>query len=84
MEIKVEYKGLNNTNYGSNYEEIFKDSGQELNKHILAIQRLDIYRSSKSFNEMDYKNGNKNFFQSDIIFNTIGRHSHNNTKSSFY
>lgn len=37
MEIGAEYKGLNNTNHGSNYDEIFKDSGWELNKHILAI-----------------------------------------------
>lgn len=45
METKAQYETLSNTNYASNYDEIFEYYNLELDEQILAINKLDIYSS---------------------------------------
>ena len=41
MKTGAENEALNNTDYGSNYNEIFKNNDPELDGQILLIDKLD-------------------------------------------
>lgn len=75
---------MSNTNYGSNYNEIFEDSSPELDGQTLAINELDIYLSNELSSETDYKDGNDEVFQEDSPVNSISRHNQGNRNFLIY
>ena len=56
MNTIAEYEALSDTNYRSNYDEIFKIDGPESNEQTLPINNeLDIYLKSNLLNRIDYR-----------------------------
>ena len=76
METGAQREALSDTDYGSDYDEIFEDHSPELDGQTPAIDELDIGSSS----ETDYGDGNDEFFQDDGHVNGIG-HQSNDTSS---
>ena len=83
MEIGKEYEVLSDTNYGSDYDEVFEKNGPEFNGqtpalkgHIPAIEVVEIHSSSESSSETDHGSKVDELFQDDTFFNSIGRRSH--------
>ena len=75
---------MSNTDYSSNYDEIFENNGPELDGQTLDIDELDIHSSSESSSKTDYGDGNDKFFQDNALVNGIGRRGPVNGNSSVY
>ena len=84
IETEAQCKPLSNINYGSNYNEIFEDHNPELERQTPAYNRLNIYLSSKSSSETDYRDENYELFQDDGLVNIMGRNSQGNKNPLFY
>lgn len=91
MEIGKECEVLSDTNYGSDYNELFEKNGPEFNgqtpalkRHTPAIEVVEIHSSSESSSETDYGSEVDEFFQDDTLLNSIGRRSHGGRNSSSY
>lgn len=56
MKIGIECKTMNNIDYSSNYDGIFKNNGLKLDRQTLPINKLDTQLDSKSLSEIDYRN----------------------------
>ena len=61
MQTEAQRKAFNDTNYCSNYDEIFEDHSPELDGQTSAIDELDIHSSSGSSSETDYGDDNEFF-----------------------
>ncbi len=81
METGAQHEALSDTDYGSNYDEIFEDHSPELDRQTPAIGELDIYSSSGSSSKTNYEDGNDEFFQDDGPVNGIGHHGQGNGNS---
>ncbi len=81
IETGAESKTLSDTHYGSNYNEIFKNDGPELDRQTLPINKLDNLLNSKSLNETDYKNGINDLFKDDRLFNDTSSQQSNHISS---
>ncbi len=81
METRVQRKALSDTDYSSNYNEIFNNHSPELDGQMLAIDELDIHSNSGSSSKTDYRDGNNKFFQDDSFVNGIGRRGQDNGNS---
>ncbi len=84
METGAQLEALSDTNYGSNYDEIFNNHSPELDGQTPAIDELDIHSNSGSSSETDYGDGNDEFFHDDGLVNGIGRHGQGNGNSLTY
>lgn len=73
METGIQHKALSDTDYGSNYNEIFENNGPELDRQMPDINKLDIHFSSKSSSETNYGEENNKFFQDNALINGISR-----------
>ncbi len=67
METGAQRKALSNTNYGSNYDEIFENHSPELDGQMPAIDKLDIHSNSESSSETDYGDENDKFFKMMVL-----------------
>lgn len=74
IEISAECETLSDTNYGSNYNEIFQNNGLELNKQILPINELDTQLDSELSSKTDYEDRIDKLFQDDDLFNDTPSH----------
>ena len=63
---------MNNTNYDSNYNEIFENNSLKLDRQTLDIDKWDIYLSNELSSTMDYKDRNNKLFDNALI-NSIGQ-----------
>lgn len=84
METGAQHKALSNTDYGSNYNEIFKNNGSELDGQTPDIDKLDIPSSSESSSETNYGDKNNKFFQDNALVNSTGCHDPVNQNSLAY
>ena len=89
MEIGKECEVLNDTNYGSDYNEVFEKIGSKFNGqtsalkgHIPAIELVEIHSSSESSSETDYESEVDKLLEDDTLLNSIGRRSHDSRNSS--
>lgn len=74
MEPRTQYEALSDTDYGSDYDEIFETNGPEPDGQTAndgAIGKLDIHSVSESSGETDY--GDDEIFQDDVFVNGIDR-----------
>ncbi len=81
IETKTQRKALTDTDYDSNYDEIFENYSPKLDRQTPAIDELDIHSNSGSSSEIDYRDGNNEFFQDNDPVNSIGRHGQDNGNS---
>ncbi len=81
METGTKREALTDTDYDSNYDEIFENNGPELDGQTLLIDELDTQLDSKSSSEIDYGDGINELFQDDGLLNGIFSHQLNNTLS---
>ena len=88
MEIRKKCEVLSDTDYESDYDEVFEKNGLEFNgqtpalkRHIPAIEIVEIHSSSKSSSETDYGSEVDKLFQDDTLLNSIGRRSHGGRNS---
>ena len=77
----TEHKTCSDTNYGSNYNEIFENNSLELDGQKPPINKLDTQLDSKSSSETDYGNGIDKLFQNDSLFNSTSSYRSNNPLS---
>ncbi len=70
-ETGAQHKTLSDTDYSSNYDEIFENHNPELDGQTPAIDELDIHSSSGSSSETNYGDRNDEFFQDDGLVNGI-------------
>lgn len=71
-------------NYGSNYDKMIENNSLELDKQILAIDKLDIYSKNKLFSKTGYKDENDEFFQDNSFINNISRCGQGNRNFLYY
>lgn len=62
METGAQCETLSNTNYGSNYDEIFENHNPELDEQTPAIDELDIHLNNELSSKSDNGNRNNEFF----------------------
>ena len=91
IEIGKECEVLSDTNYGSDYNEVFGKNGLEFNGqtpaskgHTPAIEVVEIHSSSESSSETDYGSEIDKLFQNDTLLNSISRRSHDGRNFSSY
>ncbi len=81
METGAEHEALSDTDYGSDYDEIFENDGPELDGQTPPIDELDTQLDSESSSETDYGDGINELFQDDGLLNGTSSHQSNNTSS---
>lgn len=65
----AEHEALTDTNYGSNYDEIFKSNDPELDGQIPPTNKLDTQLDSKSSSKINYGDGIDKLFQDNGFLN---------------
>ena len=71
METRTHCDVLSDTNYGSNYNEIFENNDPELNRQTPDIDKLDIYSNNKTYSKTNYENKTNKLFNN-MFVNSIG------------
>ena len=81
MGTGIEHEACSDTDYGSDYDEIFENDSPELDGQIPLIDELNTQLDSESSSEMDYGDGIDELFQDDGLFNSTSSHQSNDTSS---
>ena len=69
METGTKHEVCNDTNYDSNYNEIFENDSPKLDGQTPPIDKLDTQLDSKSSSETDYGDRIDELFQDNSLFN---------------
>ncbi len=81
METGADCEALSDTDYSSDYDEIFENDGPELDGQTPPINELDTQLDSESSSETDYGDGIDKLFQDDGLLNSTSSHQSNDTSS---
>ncbi len=79
MKTSAEREALSDTDYDSNYDEIFENDDLKLDGQTPPINELDTQLNSKSSSETDYGDGIDELFQDDGLHNGTSSHQSNDT-----